>query len=648
MKIERIVTKNFRQYKDVEVDFAKRDSDHIVVIGTNGAGKTTMLNVLTWCFYGKELHFSRDSVGRPICNTQILDELETGDTASVEVEVWLEDDGVKKLFKRRQVWESRDKCRPSEFNVLQQTKSGWTPLPHPTTEVLKTLPERIQEYFFFNGEQLETYFGSKRRDNIRDAVFQVSQLQVVENTMRHLGNYENKLRDSIPATADTGTLDIERKDLENEVHALDEELSDLRQQKIDVDNEFKEIEIAIGDFAGAAEKQKRREEKEEELKREQDRLANLKEERFFIAVNNALSVITYPATLQLLQLKEEKIEKRQIPPLIDKSLVEKCLKDSTCICGRKLENDSRERKEFIDLLDSIGGLSDSGIELVEIGTKLRNSKSKATVYKRAASNIRGQIFNSEELIEELNREINDIGKELRNIDVSGVSRMEATREDLKGEGERLHGNIVLKEKNLKECKDKLSLINDKLDRALEKEGRNKVKLAKLALCKKSQEELTRIEKEIMKEIKDQVEEKTSQLFFEIIWKKKTYKDVSIDDDFNISVIDNHGFESIDSLAAGETLALALAFMAALNSVSGFVAPIIIDSPLGRLGSEIRENLSNAVTEALIEKQVIVFVLDTEYTNQVRMAFSRNWRDIRELELEFNETDSSVEVKTYAS
>jgi len=55
MKLDRLELRNFRQYYDEQVlDFSRSQEQNVTVIhGSNGSGKTTILNAFLWLFYGE-------------------------------------------------------------------------------------------------------------------------------------------------------------------------------------------------------------------------------------------------------------------------------------------------------------------------------------------------------------------------------------------------------------------------------------------------------------------------------------------------------------------------------------------------------------------------------------------------------------------
>jgi DNA sulfur modification protein DndD len=63
-------------------------------------------------------------------------------------------------------------------------------------------------------------------------------------------------------------------------------------------------------------------------------------------------------------------------------------------------------------------------------------------------------------------------------------------------------------------------------------------------------------------------------------------------------------------------------MAALNSVSGFKVPIIIDTPLARISSTPRKNIAENLPNYLRGTQVTLLVTEEEYTKEVKEALSK--------------------------
>ena len=52
MLLKSITLKNFRQFKDITLDFSTDNEKNVtIVIGDNGSGKTTLLNII--CGYSK-------------------------------------------------------------------------------------------------------------------------------------------------------------------------------------------------------------------------------------------------------------------------------------------------------------------------------------------------------------------------------------------------------------------------------------------------------------------------------------------------------------------------------------------------------------------------------------------------------------------
>ena len=103
MILNKVKIRNYRQYRNVDIDFAKDDNKNFTIIkGNNGTGKTTLLNSLSWCLYGSEIHDYGDDAAMSICNNKTANLAFVGDEIKVSVELEFIDDGNLLAFHRVQ------------------------------------------------------------------------------------------------------------------------------------------------------------------------------------------------------------------------------------------------------------------------------------------------------------------------------------------------------------------------------------------------------------------------------------------------------------------------------------------------------------------------------------------------------------------
>ena len=162
MIIESIKIQNFRQYKGpMTVEFSlDKNKNFTIIRGTNGAGKTNLLNALTWCLYGEELHkVDTSSTGGLKYNLITKNQIKPGEDFDIIVEVSMLDEYENRVIFKRTLNYSCDKNgvlaeNPfgSQFNVFYSDGINDKPLAHPDIFIEKNMPKDIEGYFFLMGK----------------------------------------------------------------------------------------------------------------------------------------------------------------------------------------------------------------------------------------------------------------------------------------------------------------------------------------------------------------------------------------------------------------------------------------------------------------------------------------------------------------
>jgi len=246
----------------------------------------------------------------------------------------------------------------------------------------------------------------------------------------------------------------------------------------------------------------------------------------------------------------------------------------------------------------------------------------------------------------LSEQLKEIQEQIDGIDDEKVQKIENRYRIIRKEKEEYLDQIGMKKQYIKSLKYEIDQLQEEYHRELRKVHKHDDLKSKIQFCINSTEAAKRVMKEVMEEIRAEIEERTNKQFFATIWKQDTYQKVKIDNDYNISVYDINGMESIGTLSAGERQLLALAFTEAVHTVSGFDMPLLIDTPLGRISGAPRLNLAKELPNLNDNKQIIFLMTDQEYTKEVRDVLRKHID--KEYLLKYIETDlgAKVEVVPY--
>ncbi len=626
MIFKSIHLENFRNYKGPEeLSFADTGDKNITIIqGNNDTGKTTMMNAITWCLYNKEKN-SRDS---PIYNRSVFNDTEINEEIPVKVKIKMEDSQgrdveisrVNKYFKI-----SKDECSlpDKDFKIILDDGKNCSPVQFTENFINTHLPKSLENYFLFDGELLTQFF-EKDNGSIKEDVFRLSQLNLLDNVIKHIyqrkKEYINEKEKTDPKYASLlDEIDELEKSINQDKKDLVNEKESIKKNK-DYIKVLKEQLNSYGDDPLKLFEEKDRLKKELKNLENKERSSILTRKQFLI--NNFILIYGYSALVDIEKRGNDLREKGFIPSNYKKAFLEYLLDQNKCICGTELPIGSKEYNEIEELCERTSEITDISDKINEL---LGRAKSFRSHYPQKFVEIddkkENEQINLEDNIENKKREIDEVQLKLEGIEQNDVQKINSSithYEDLINQSNRTIGNI---ETNLERDEPNLKqLVKDKKI-AESQMGIMETIDKKIKFCEKVYKSSQSLYDELVQSIHENLQSLTTEEFNNYHW-KDSYKKIDIDQDFNVTFIKKDGTRiPATDPSAGTQLTLALSFITALNSLAGFELPIFIDTPLGRLDNDIRENLGKFLPQYTQDKQVILLVTGNEYSSEFKNYIS---------------------------
>jgi len=640
--------KDYRQYNgQFHLDLTVSEDQHINVIeGQNGAGKSNLLNAITLCFYDEESHIDNsDLEADPLVNLQRLDELDPGETATGYVQVTLGHDQPEYIFKREFTTAKQPDGSYSEstgeLQLKQRIGEDMRDIENANSQLSQILPTGVYEYFLFDGEQLDEFFEDGYADRVKEGILDVSHIELLNESLDHLETtVQSRLEkqssefegDVSEAEAEHSKAKKELEELESERDRVQEDLKGARERRNELDEELRE-----SSQEGVREKQLKRERLRERLEDTQEDLDEAKHEAGSALTAAGVTVYNTDALRFGLERLEELEQKGELPPKIQDWFIDRLLERGKCICGEDLDNQTR-RENLQHLQDEVADIEEGNIDgKIRIPDILNNVD--AEVDDLLSKRTRVEELRDER--EKIQSDIDEISAALQQkdtIDADDAAALERQREEVNDRIEELSHRIgELKTK----IEDQEKVVEDKKatwEEEMEKEDQHQVLLRRVQFVEEAHEEVEQIRANILERVRSETEERLQDYFNELIWKDEHYE-IHLTEDYEVKVQGPTAEKKLASFSAGERQVLALAFMSSLSQISGFSAPIVIDTPLGRISSKPRRRIAAQLPGYLEGRQVTLMMTDEEYTDDV--AAQLNSHIANEYELQYSDETTKV-------
>ena len=625
MKFTKLVIENYKSFQfatDLNFPVSADGKSIFLIGGMNGAGKTSIMEAVSFCLYGTKSEMIYKNINRK--------ELALGNT-SVSFELVVElDDGSELIVKRSwssgAVNDAKAKDLEERLVVVQdgkrvsvQNKQMWQDF------IRATIPPGITQFFFFDGEKIQEIAADDH-----------SEVRLKKSLEAALGiQYITKLSEDvlyIKAEERKGFVQISDEDLEFKESELKREKSKVS-RKIQERNEIKaELD------AFKTQQQEAKERFQATFNTEPETRDSIREaEKARIQASNRLGQVenelktlcegALPFAIvgrlfgDIRQQIDAERETVQYEAIRDNAAslarrIVKVVEDPEPIYQEKLSTEKlAELEQRIFRLLQQGDSVKDAIKILNL-----SDRDAARVLQKMETLESSDVFLIQPLLEEKQELVIQV-KQLEAALQPGISSDSEKElfDQLQAEMESCSTQIGRKSEQLRLLEDEILALEKRIqdieldvEKLYEKHHVSKEKADFIEECDAIANLLNQYTVRLRKNKVHLLQEKTFEMYRMLSSKSGLIKDILIDDkSYAIKMIDRNGHEiKKSSLSAGEKEVFALSLLWGLAQTSQLQLPILIDTPLSRLDSTHRDNIIKHYFPNA-GQQVIILSTDTE-------------------------------------
>ena len=625
MRLEKIEIENFRQYFGRQtLLFASDKAKNVTVIhGINGAGKTSLFLAINWCLYGRGYEGFKvidNNIG-DLVSKEAVKQAEAGTKVQTSVTITFLDGGYRYIIKRSMRGE---KLRSGEFilepsdqcTMNRQAPTGKTEkIDNPVGRMNSILPINAREYFLFDGEKIDNFAKPEAADQVKEAIYLVLKLEILERAKRHLqktaDNYRRELKN-----ASGGEL----KDLLTQEEKVRRERESNKERKTEqegtidsAERKIAEIETVLRDSQNAKFLQEKRELLQKTFERQELDLQEA-EKKVRDVATTSYAVFAQPAIERALALLNEKREKGEIPSNIRQQFVQDLLERMICICGRPLSEHGPEYVKLSNLLTHSfpNSLEDDVLNTSALLNGFTNKTGQMQVEIGQQMQRRSMVKDE---LKRLAGEIDDIGRQLQGSPLEEIRKLESKKQEYQQDINKANIEIGALGQRIAQQDKEIIQLQKQIDRARREEQKSLLLSTKYELAQEAADAISAMYEAHADDMRQKIEKKTKEIFRTLIWKDAHFEDVRLGPNYKLEVIDRYGQPARSDLSAGERQVLSLSFIAAMAQVSEEEAPIVMDTPFGRLSSHHRNSITANLPK--LANQLVLFVTDEELRDEAR-------------------------------
>jgi len=232
-----------------------------------------------------------------------------------------------------------------------------------------------------------------------------------------------------------------------------------------------------------------------------------------------------------------------------------------------------------------------------------------------------------------------VERQLKGSPLEEISRLEEQRQGFRADIDSYNLEIGSLQERIEKHSKEIGELEGAICRAQKAEQRGQLLGIKFDLAQRSADAIGEMYAIFADDMRQRIEAKTKEIFRLLVWKDSHFQDVRLGSDFNLEVIDRYGLPARPELSAGERQVLSISFITAMSRISEEEAPLVMDTPFGRLSSDHRNSITTHLPH--LADQLVLFVTDEELRDEARANLES--RIGAEYRLEFDRNTSCTEI-----
>lgn len=654
MKINRLVITDYGPYSGRnEFRLSPSEEGQIILFGgANGAGKTTLFNSISICLHGRSAFDER--ISKREYHNQLRSKLhESNGRKATEASVRLEFDygnlGDTEEYVVERQWRDRGKSIEENLSIMRNGSKLSDLQEDKWEDFLKELiPPGISQLFFFDGEKVQELASAIEQGNeFEESLLSLLGLDLVDRLDTDLSVYlSSKLDESghEQLAEEIESLRNEKSNLEVEYQTIEENVEDKNEQldKVSAEIEKKETKLAQegGEFARQRDSLKqRKQELDKKIEDTQKEIRQLGSENYPFALAPGLcrEVVEQLKTEQ--EAKTEAAAQNRVVSELEDLADDRTVWDDIELSDdaskqviRRMQNELSERLH-----------SEIPDQRLSQDFSQREQEQMFRVVDDATNLVPQNLSDLTSRLERLVRERQDIITRIKRApDQSTISPILDEINNLNEKRGKLKSEIEDHVEQLESLETRIDRLESQLEKKYEKQEGLEDISERAELAGRTRKAVQQYREKLSVKKLQRLESALTDRYLQITNKGEFYDSVIIDTDTITIKIETVNGEQKDQsqLSAGERQIFATALLWALADISDRPLPFIIDTPLGRLDQEHRQNLVERFFPEAAH-QVLLFSTDTEITEQYYDILEDNIA--KEYQLEQQESTGQTEI-----